>query len=203
MSKVIVLVDGFNFYHALDDVPAYHKYKWLDFDKLARILVPKTDKIVGVYYFTALQTWKPEKVVRHKLLIQANELKGVRIVYGEFKQRDRLCSVCGKQYKGREEKQTDVNIAIHLFRFAIQDLHDITVIVSGDSDQIPAIQAVKAIYPSKQVRVAIPIGRKAEQLIDVCDSYTRIREKQLKTCQLDDEIDIGGGKKLFRPPTWK
>jgi uncharacterized LabA/DUF88 family protein len=174
----------------------------LDFEKLARILVPKTDTIVGVYYFTALQTWKPDKVARHRLFIRANELKGVHIVYGEFKQRDRLCSICKKEYVGREEKQTDVNIAIHLFRSAIQDRHDIAVIVSGDSDQIPAIQAVKALYPTKQVRVAIPIGRRADQLIDVCDSYSRIRELQLKSCQLDTEIDIGGGEKLIRPESW-
>jgi len=27
MARVVVLIDGFNFYHALNDVPAYHKYK--------------------------------------------------------------------------------------------------------------------------------------------------------------------------------
>ena len=30
MKRPIFFVDGFNMYHALDEAPAFHKYKWLD-----------------------------------------------------------------------------------------------------------------------------------------------------------------------------
>ena len=115
---------------------------------------------------------------------------------------DRHCQICNRDYRSQEEKQTDVNIAIHLFRSAIRDMHDIAVIVSGDSDHIPAIQAVKELYPNKQVRVAIPIGRRADELTTVIDHFMWIKEKQLRTCMLDDVIDMGDGKKIVRPPTW-
>ena len=66
MAHVAVFVDGFNLYHALDDNPCFHKYKWLDLAKLARCFVPQTDEIVQVFYFTAYATWAPEKVEKHK-----------------------------------------------------------------------------------------------------------------------------------------
>jgi len=120
VNRVIAFVDGFNLYHSLQENPAYSKYKWLDIRKLLESYVsPK--ELKEIYYFTALVHWKPDKVNRHKIFIRALEQTGVNVVYGEFRKKDRYCSRCKEYYPTFEEKQTDVNIAIHLFRLAIED----------------------------------------------------------------------------------
>ena len=54
MKRSMFFVDGFNMYHALDEDPAFHKYKWLDLDALARcISIPPYEDIQNVRYFTA------------------------------------------------------------------------------------------------------------------------------------------------------
>ncbi|GAJ06134.1 unnamed protein product, partial [marine sediment metagenome] len=68
-----------------------------------------------------------------------------------------------------EEERTDVNIAIYLFKLAIQDKFDKAYIISGDSDLIPSIEAVKILFPHKQIGVTIPIGRRAELLKQKCE----------------------------------
>ncbi|OHD71026.1 MAG: hypothetical protein A2W19_08415 [Spirochaetes bacterium RBG_16_49_21] len=202
MTRIAFFIDGFNLYHSLDDNKSYHKYKWLNLARLSNNLIKKSDTITKIYYFTALAHWDQKKVAKHKLLIRALELQGVEIVYGKFKMRDKTCFKCGHTYRSHEEKQTDVNIAITLFSSAINDVYDKAIILSGDSDLIPAIKAVKNTFPAKNIGVAIPIGRTAQELINVTDFHIRIKEKHLRTSLFPQEIDIDG-KKLLCPATWK
>lgn len=203
MEKVIFFIDGFNLYHALLDNNRLNRYKWLDLNSLARKFTKKDDKIEDIFYFTALATWSPDKVRRHKDFIKAQEINGVKIVYGEFKRKDKICPVCRKTYQTFEEKQTDVNIAIQLLVLAVQDKYDKAFIISGDSDLIPSIEAVKSAFPHKKIGVIIPIYRSAEQLKLTCDFYMKMKEKHLRASMLPDIIDLGKGKKLIRPSTWK
>jgi uncharacterized LabA/DUF88 family protein len=96
-----------------------------------------------------------------------------------------------------------VNIAIQLFKLSIQEKYDKAIIISGDSDLIPAIEAVKSTFPHKQIGMIIPIGRNAEQLKQTCDFYMKMKEKHLKASMLPEVINLGGGKKLERPLWWK
>ena len=59
------------------------------------------------------------------------------------------CHLCNKHYLTHKEKRTDVNIALKLFCDAIDDLYDKALIISADSDLIPAIQAVNKYTPDK------------------------------------------------------
>lgn len=105
MNKIIFFIDGFNLYHSLDANPNYHKYKWLDLAKLSSLFTTKKDKLVDIYYFTALATWNTAKANRHKIFIKAQELMGVKIVYGEFKIRDKRCRKCHQFYEIPEENK--------------------------------------------------------------------------------------------------
>jgi len=199
MNKTVILIDGYNVYHALDQQPEWHKYKWLDFVKLVSLFLSTNDVISGVYYFTALATWLPDKMTRHKILIKALELRGATIVYGNFKGKDRYCPNCKTWY---EEKRTDVNIAIHLYRLAIEDIFDTAMIVSADSDLVPAIQAFKRTFPAKRVGVLFPFGRSSFELKNECDFHRKIKRNHLNQSIFPDEIDLGNGQKLVRPTTW-
>jgi len=203
MENVIFFVDGFNLYHSLDSNTNLHKYKWLNISALAKLFLKKNDILIDIYYFTALATWAPEKVKRHKIYIKALELKNVNIIYGEFRRSLKKCPICKKQYRTFEEKQTDVNIAIHLFRLAIQNKYDKAYIISGDSDLIPSIKAVHNTFPQKSLGVIIPIGRRAELLKQTCDFHMKLKEKHLQSSLFEKEIDIGNDKKLVCPLNWQ
>jgi uncharacterized LabA/DUF88 family protein len=139
--------------------------------KLAQLFVTQSDRISDLYYFTALAHWDSNKVSRHRAFIKALELTGVEVVFGEFKKKERKCRCCFKTYKTFEEKQTDVNIAVHLFKLAVSNSYDTAIIVSGDSDLIPAITAVRLAFPSKRVGLALPMGMRSEALkhaVDFC-----------------------------------
>ena len=203
MLRVSVFVDGFNVYHALDEKPQYHKYKWLDYRALAQCYVGGRETLTEVYCFTALATWNPDKVKKHRLYLRALEKQGVRIVMGKFKRKDRRCRVCRKDYRTFEEKLTDVNIAIHLFRGAYLDEYDKAILITGDSDILPAVEAVRDIFPTKPVGVVIPIGRRAEELKQACDSHFKMKERHLAKSQLPEMVDGGALGDLNRPTSWR
>lgn len=210
MANVIVLIDGFNLYHALDycsssSTPtAYQKYKWLDLAKLARnYIYDKNDVFVKAYYFTALAHWNPVKVARHQLYIKALEETGVAVIYGEFKQRDKFCNLCRQKFQTHEEKRTDINIALTLVIQAINHTYDKAIIISGDTDLIPAIQTVQHNFPEKQIGVVIPIGKASENMKRTANFYYKMKDKHLQACLLDDPVNCADGGILQCPPTWR
>ncbi|MGH9861489.1 MAG: NYN domain-containing protein [Candidatus Acidiferrales bacterium] len=98
-----------------------------------------------------------EKPLDIRLLIRANESAGVRVVFGKLKRRDVRCRLCGGVFTKPEEKQTDVNIAIELLRLAVADRYDKAILISGDTDLLPAVKAVQTTFPGKQIGVVLPI----------------------------------------------
>ena len=204
MSRIIFLIDGFNLYHALDYRREYRKYKWVNLAKLSQCFVTdKKDSLEAVYYFTTLATWDPGKVARHRLFIKAQEAQGVNVVYGEFKRKDRYCPLCRNHFRTVEEKQTDVNIAIYLFRLAVSDSYDKAIIISGDTDLTPAVKAVQATFPTKQIGVVLPIGRASEDFKQTADFHYKMKEKHLMTSRFDDTVILADGSRLICPPNWR
>jgi uncharacterized LabA/DUF88 family protein len=210
MSKIVFLIDGFNLYHALDHCPTtpnprrYQKYKWLNLAKLANAYVTGRDEtIAGIYYFTTIATWDPAKAARHRLYIRANELEGVQVVYGEFKRKEKYCNRCHKMFWTREEKQTDVNIALKLFQLAVQDVYDKAIIISGHTDLLPAVKAVQSTFPTKKIGVVIPVGRASESFKKHADFHYKMKEFQLKASRFPNVITLREGGTLVCPPKWK
>ncbi len=202
MNRVKFFIDGFNVYHALHREAKFHRYKWLDYSKLASLFVRRTDQIVEVLYFTALASWDVQKVNRHKVLLAALKHKGVKVVLGQFQKVEKYCQQCHRRYQTFEEKKTDVNIAVEIMKAAVRDEFDTAIIVSGDSDLVPVVEAIKALFPAKRVGVIIPINGKAESLKQACDFHMKMKEKHLISSVFPDEIELAGGIKLLRPRSW-
>jgi len=202
LKLINCFVDGFNVYHALNADKKYWKYKWLNYRKLAQCFIPKSSVLNKVYYFTALTTWNQDKLKKHKLFIKALRNEGVEIVYGKFKKRDKYCPNCNTYFKTREEKKTDVNIAIKLFQDAMNDEFDTAIIISGDSDLIPSIEAIKSSFPSKEIGIVIPINRPADYLKNIADFHMKMKEKHLISSQFSYEITLKDGQVIKKPDTW-
>jgi len=138
MNRIVALIDGFNVYYSLDEKKKYHKYKWLDYRKLIETFCRPNDRIDEVYYFTAL-TNSPGKRKRHEIYIEALRLRGIKIIEGKIRMREQTCkATCKEVFIRLEEKQTDVNIAVKLIDLAINDGFDKVLVISGDTDLVPA-----------------------------------------------------------------
>ncbi len=208
MSKIAVFIDGFNLYHALDhfdgapDHNRYCKYKWLNLRKLASMFVFGKDTLEEVLYFTTLATWDAGKTARHRLYIRALENEGVTVIYGEFKRKKKHCQRCKGDFWSFEEKQTDVNIALYLFQLAILERYDKAIIISGDTDLLPAVKVVRAVFLSKQIGVVIPIGRASEDFKKHVDFHYKMREHHLIKSRFPDTITLPDSTDLTCPANW-
>ena len=202
MARVYAFIDGFNLYHALDEDPSLRKFKWLNLHSLAQHFTRSTDNLKRVYYFTAYAYWSKKKVAKHKRYVKALRSVGVEPVFGAFRFRKKRFRGCRKIHKYHEEKRTDVNIAVTLLGTALDDKWDKALIISGDMDLVPAIQAVKTRRPKAGIVVATPPGRHSTDLQKECGYYTGINAKDLQANQLPDPVRIGSVN-LTCPGTWK
>ena len=200
MSRYSFYIDGFNVYYALNN-KRFSRYKWLDYRRLAESVLKRGDTISGVFYFTTFVTWKPEAVVRHKQYIKALRSKGVDAVMGRFMRKKVRCHICSRFYNTREEKQTDVNIALRLVCDGINDLYDRAVLVSGDTDLIPAIESIHKNAPDKEIGVMFPLRRYNNSLEKAADFAITMRERVLQRCQFPDEVKVGDTI-IKRPQSW-
>lgn len=209
-SRVIVYIDGFNLYYG---VLKFSKEKWLNIERLFVILRPH-DTIQKIRYFTALSS--SGKSSDQLAYLQAIEtLPLVNVVLGRYKNKSVKCHVapplCALPSKDRifsipEEKRTDVNIAVSMLDDAYQNLCDHLIVVSGDSDLVPAVNMVKTRFPTKTVTVYVPsrnpVRGAAVELRAAADKDRDLPLNLLKIAQLPASIPDGSGNLINKPATW-
>lgn len=201
MSRYCFYIDGFNVYYSLNN-RRFRKYKWLNYRNVAENIIKTGDSITGIYYFTTYVEWKPNSVARHKLYIKALRSVGIDTILGRFMKKKTRCHICGKHYTTREEKQTDVNIALRMLTDAINNTYDRAVIISGDTDLIPVIEAVHSICPDKEIGVMFPLRRYNNSLEKAADFAITMREKMLIRCQFPEKFKVGSTI-IERPDSWR
>lgn len=204
MDRVAAFIDGFNIYHSIHE-HGCSAYKWLNYWSLAEAFIsPKQERLVNVYYFSALAPWDTQKRERHKTYIRALEFYGCQVILGKFKKVTKKCHKCHQEYQTFEEKETDINIAVRMILEANKNSYDKALLFSGDSDMIAGVKALKESAPQIHVRVVIPYNRSSIDLVNNCHSNARIKRKHLEKNQLPERIELspGSGKFIQRPPEW-
>ncbi|MFB3904243.1 MAG: NYN domain-containing protein [Acidobacteriota bacterium] len=99
----------------------------------------------------------------HQAYVAALNHVGVTAILGNFKSKTSICPNCQREVVHHEEKETDVNIALHLLLGAFQDSYDRALLIGRDSDLAPAVRMVVNEFPNKQVRVIAPIGGRRQR----------------------------------------
>ncbi len=192
MRRVICYVDGFNLYHAINDLcpanPRNRELKWLDLRGLVTLLLKPYDHLQAIRYFTAYATWLPGPWARHREYVAALGALGIDIHIARFKDKQKRCPQ-GHTWLGHEEKETDVHFAISILEDAFEDRFDAAIIMSADSDYVPVVAKVKARWPKKKVIIAAPPGR-----------YGHARDL-MKQADVGFEITLGRLRKSLLPPT--
>ncbi len=201
MIRVAAFIDGFNLYHAVDDLNKPH-YKWLDLRKVILSFIdPAIHSLEATYYFSAYATWLVDAHKRHQAFVKALEWSGVKPVMGSFKQKQRACNTCGAGWTAHEEKESDVNIAVGMVRAAYRDEYDEAFLVSGDSDIAPSLRMIKADFPLKKIKVICPPGRRhSKELSAIAHKIVRIQEVHLQRSLFPENIyDDAGNLIVARP----
>lgn len=205
--RSIIYIDGFNLYYgAVKGSP----YKWLDIQRMCERL-RQDDEIQLVRYFTALVDGASRASQDAFLRALATSPK-VEIILGKFKSkrfkcRVSACSYSGSRfYLGTEEKRTDVAIAVTLLDDAYQDKADRFVIISGDSDLVPAVNLLKHRFPAKQVFVYVPTRDPtrgaAVELRSAADKNRSLPMELIHRSQFPQEMPDGHGGMIRKPADW-
>lgn len=214
-KRVAFLVDGFNMYYSLRQVEqlSKQKVKWLDLRKLLSDHLQQVRDALGervdlsaVHYFSAYayhQTpYDPEVVNRHATYVAALRSTGVNVVLSKFKAKDISCPSCHHRWKRHEEKETDVALGVKLMDSFARNEGDSVVLVTGDTDLIPAIRMTQALFPRCKVGVAFPFMRHNAELEGVADYSFKITQKALQRAQFPQKITLPGGTEIVKPASW-
>ncbi len=156
--RVIVYIDGFNLYHSIADLNE-PSLKWLNLWSLSQSLVRENEQLIAVKYCSAFATWMAGPFARHRQYVRALECTGVQTIMGRFKEKPRECNQCHARWTSHEEKETDVNIAIHLIKDVLTNQFDRAIVISADSDLVPAVNMAKKYDHTKNIDVVAPPKR--------------------------------------------
>jgi uncharacterized LabA/DUF88 family protein len=199
MRRVMAYIDGFNLYHAIDDFDKPH-LKWVDLWALSASICSPKETLVGVNYYSAYANWRrAEVVLRHREYVKALRNAGVNCVLAHFKEKPRQCGRCGAQWIAHEEKETDVAIAGDLIADAFLDRFDWAVIISADTDLLPAIKRVQQHHPRKTVSVVSPPKRMA--FARSLHPLFEITTGRLAKCLLPETAQDDSGRVIYRRPS--
>lgn len=203
-KRVACFIDGFNLYHAIDDLGKDH-LKWINLRALMEHFhSPQVHELGEIYYFTAIAEWLKDQAARHKAYIEALRTVGVTPILGRFKEKPAGCHRCGASWTAHEEKQTDVNIATWMIQEAFNNRYEEAFLVSKDSDLVPPLKLIKTFPKTRDLKIICPPGRRhAKELIQVANKKASILEFHLEKCLFPKEVKNAAGVVVAsRPPKY-
>lgn len=229
LTRTTIYIDGYNLYYSrLKGTP----YKWLDMAALFRdrILLPQDPdaEVVAIKYFTApvkasyarhgeASTQAQDQYHRALLardpgLIQI--IKGFHIFEQTALPSHQENTAPSKSSTSPvwmiEEKQTDVNIALHAYRDAVRGACDQLVICSNDSDMEPALRMIREDVPTAKVGLVMPLrdkdtagGKVPNKRLTALAHWVRhhIRDDELARSQLPQNVPTKK-KPASKPAHW-
>lgn len=140
------------------------------------------------------------------LFFQANkENPKFRLILGKYLKKEITCFKCGNIIHTHEEKETDVRIATQIVADAYQKNCDLAIVVSADSDMIPAIEL--AIQARQKVFVYFPPNQYSSNLASMSIGQpTQLKryENRFRNSLLPDTVHLAVADYDLRiPEKWK
>lgn len=230
--KTAVYVDGYNLYYGrLRGTP----FKWLDlvtfFDNLLRQR-DQNEALVRVNLYTA---WAAATFATHGKTSEQAQQSYHRAI--STKHADRFAITYGSHSWDKsgtllptfepgqpydrenrvrvwkiEEKQTDVNLALGIYRDACRALYERIILVTNDSDAEPVLAALREDFPEIMIGVLMPLRppepgekntRRSSKSLSKLAHWTieHITDEQLASAQLPARIPTHK-KPIRKPDHW-
>lgn len=171
MQRCFVIIDGSNFYHKLKELK-FSNLLQFNFSEFAKYLCGNNKLTRKVYYVGAVRE-DPKVPETKKILADQQRLlarlkqQGFNYSLGYLLKTDRY-----------HEKGVDVNIAVDILVGAYQNNYDRVVLVSSDTDLLPAI--LKAIEKGKIVEYVGFSHQPSLALIKNCSESRLLKKEDLK-----------------------
>lgn len=190
--RAAVYIDGFNLYHRIHDSGRDH-FKWQDLWRLSKLICARHGaSLVKVSFFTAVPDGPPDVKARHQTYNNALSSVGVSIVKGHH--------IIEPGSGKRTEKQSDINLALHLIRDAHDNVYDCAYILSADSDQAATAKMFKDWFPAKfLIGVAPPKSKVPDKIKPYSDAHFEITLSDIERCIFDCPLIGKSGNQIPRP----
>ncbi len=103
------------------------------------------------------------------------------------------------EFHTMEEKGSDVNLACHLLDDAFNNLYDVALVISNDTDLVAPIEMITNKY-GKEVIIVNPSGRTSSTpLISAASRVRHLPKSFLNSTQFPNRIP---GTNIVKPPSW-
>ena len=177
----------------------------MDVVKFFEMFMKPNQELVCVKYFSA----KPDnldKALRQNAFFQANkENPKFQLFLGKYLRKNIKCYNCGHIIQTYEEKESDVRIATQIVNDANNHHCDVAIVVSADSDMIPAIEL--AMAAGTKVFVYFPPFHRSNSLSGISTSRVinlERYESRFRQCILPDVVHLKSADyDLAIPDKWK
>ncbi len=171
-ERVMIFIDGSNFYHGLKEtIDATN----VNLEKLGKFLCGKDRKLIRIYYYNAPldQSYDPERYkAQQRWFEKVRNTPNVTLVLVRMQKRVRDDGTVEYIVKG-----DDIHIGVDMVKFAYNDAYDTAILVSGDGDFYPAVDAVK------------DKGKRVENAYFRANHSFLLRQKCDRSIRMDDFIE--------------
>ncbi len=171
-ERISILVDGSNMYHYLRELRLTGLAEF-DYKAFGQFLARGRTIVSATYYIGKVRSHGDAKGEElrswQQRLVARLERMGWRVEYGHMLKNNGVF----------QEKGVDVHIAVDLLKGAYDNRYDTAVLVSSDTDLIPAIAAVRD--KKKQVEYVGFAHRPSFGLIKNVDVTTTLRQEDIPT----------------------
>lgn len=208
MKKAILFIDANNWYH---NVKHYFTPSDVDIIKLKELISNEKDlDILEIRWYASMPNRKDNELIykKQRAFLGHLEKQGVKIITRklqrlsnkELKKKRKdfieswdLCEVCKPIVEAsfldisdnyQKEKGIDVWIAIDMVKEAIKENIDVTVLISGDADFVPAFSLIKDVGKNV-LSCSVPRGYSNE--LRQKFPYYILKKEELNKCLKDYE----------------
>jgi len=140
-ERVMIFIDGSNFYHNLKNLFPDKKPFDFSFEKFV-IFISKNRELLKTNYYNApldIIQDKDKYMKQQRFFDKIKRLPNFNFI---------LCRMQKRNVGGviiYEVKEDDIHLAVDMVKLAYRNAYDTAILVSSDGDFVPAVQAVKEI----------------------------------------------------------
>ena len=180
MKKVVLFIDGNNFYYGLKSIYGDDKHLTnFNFNKLGQILAGKNREFLRAFYYNASLDYSDDQAKywkQQKFFDKIRNTDKVKLVLARLQKR----KIKGTAKHYYVVKGDDIHIAVDMVKGTYEGTFDIAVLVSGDGDFVPAVKVVQE--KGKSVENAYFPKSLSWHLKQECDSSIHLTKEILDKC---------------------
>src|SRR6266566_7260211 len=192
MGKVAILIDNMYLQH----IQTEFQTGQIDITKLPKVLLREGEEHHRTWVFDALPYVSPSPTPdqlkkrndKHRYLDALQYKERVTVEQGVVRPKTTTCRNCNTQFQVPVQKLVDVKISVRMVQLAFSEGVDRIVLVSGDADILPAVEASASSRATVRLAYAEQGGVKTSRaLIRACPEKQKLTQQDLTYVRYEGE----------------